>query len=213
MLESSTQSPQLQEVPLEVAQKLPHQLEQLQRNSQQLIELGNVKDPTLIKQLLPVADVSSQDSPASLTAEALARTGRSAACGPVPYPSLPASQDAAPTCWPPCLCACMRQACVAVLAKRQCSHQLLGLAHAQPDACQHWVKDFVGRNARPACLPLAHSMHDLHDHLGLCLQRFQRDDNLRCSLEQSRASSETHSPNMEHRKPFLCCTQPVHKAT
>ena len=36
------QSPSLQEVPLEVAQKLPQQLEQLQRNSQQLIDLGNV---------------------------------------------------------------------------------------------------------------------------------------------------------------------------
>lgn len=88
VLESPIQSPQLQEVPLEVAQKLPHQLEQLQRNSQQLIELGTVKDPTLVKQLLPVADVSSQDSPASLTAEALARTGRSAICAPVLCPSL-----------------------------------------------------------------------------------------------------------------------------
>lgn len=78
VLELPTQSPQLQEVPLEVAQKLPHQLEQLQQNSQQLIELGTVKDPTLVRQLLPVTDVSSQDSPASLTAEALARTGRPA---------------------------------------------------------------------------------------------------------------------------------------
>lgn len=69
------QSPPLQEVPLEVAQKLPQQLEQLQRNSQQLIDLGNVKDPTLIRQLLPVADISTHDSPASLTAEALARAG------------------------------------------------------------------------------------------------------------------------------------------
>ncbi len=64
-----------QEIPGEAAQKLPEQIKQLQKSSQELIDLGNAKEPNLVQQLLPVIDVSTITTPASLTADAAAVAG------------------------------------------------------------------------------------------------------------------------------------------